>query len=86
VKAYQGLCPHQQVLLADGEWDEDTGRLLCSGHRWEFDLRSGAGINPAGCQLYEYQVDVAAGSVRVGIAQDGASHHHRANSIERAEP
>jgi toluene monooxygenase system ferredoxin subunit len=85
IKAYQGLCPHQEVLLVDGEWDESTGRLLCSGHRWEFDLRTGAGVNPAGCQLYQYRVAVSDDKVRVGIAQDGLSHHHRASSSERAQ-
>ena len=37
VKAYQGMCPHQEILLADGKWDPDTAVLLCHGHNWEFD-------------------------------------------------
>lgn len=77
VKAYQGMCPHQEILLADGEWDADTNRLLCSGHRWEFDLTTGAGTNPAGCQLYEYQVKVEDGEIILGVPQDGKRHHNR---------
>ncbi len=46
VRAYQGLCPHQEMLLADGDFDADSGVLVCMGHLWEFDLRAGAGINP----------------------------------------
>ncbi len=77
VKAYQGMCPHQEVLLADGTWDPDTNVLLCKGHAWEFDLTSGAGLNPAGCRLYEYPVQVVSDEIRVGIAQDGERHHLR---------
>jgi toluene monooxygenase system ferredoxin subunit len=75
--AYQGLCPHQEVLLADGKWDEESGVLACGGHAWEFDMRSGAGLNPLGCRLYRYPVEVEGGVVRVGIPQDGRPHHSR---------
>ena len=58
VKAYQGMCPHQEILLADGTWDADSNVLTCPGHNWTFDLTSGAGTNPSGCRLYEYPVKV----------------------------
>lgn len=77
IKAYQGMCPHQEVLLADGIWDPDTGRLECPGHRWEFDLATGAGLNPTGCQLFEYAVRVADGDIEVAIPQDGVRHMNR---------
>lgn len=77
IKAFQGICPHQEVLLADGKWDEDKGILVCPGHNWEFDLTSGTGVNPEGCRLYEYPVQVVDGSVQVGIPQDGTSHYNR---------
>ncbi len=76
--AYQGLCPHQEVLLADGKWDEGAATLECPGHAWLFDLRTGEGVNPAGCRLYQYPVEAAAsGVVRVGIPQDGLIHYNR---------
>ncbi|MBF6558419.1 MAG: Rieske 2Fe-2S domain-containing protein [Acidimicrobiales bacterium] len=74
--AYQGICPHQEILLADGDWNEDRGVLLCAGHNWEFDLRKGAGINPTGC-LYRYPVRAEGDSVQVGIPQDGGRHYNR---------
>ncbi len=77
VRAYQGLCPHQEMLLADGDFDADSGVLVCMGHLWEFDLRAGVGINPAGCRLYTYPVEVTADRVRVGIPQDGLRHYNR---------
>ncbi|TVS86175.1 Rieske 2Fe-2S domain-containing protein [Mycobacterium helveticum] len=75
--AYQGLCPHQEVLLADGKWDEESATLECSGHAWQFDMRSGEGINPAGCRLYQFPVEVTDGIVRIGIPQDELVHYNR---------
>jgi toluene monooxygenase system ferredoxin subunit len=77
VRAYQGLCPHQKMLLADGDFDADSGVLVCMGHLWEFDLRAGVSINPAGCPLYTYSVEVAGDRVKVGIPQDGLRHCNR---------
>ena len=77
VRAYQGHCPHQKTLLADGDFEAETGVLVCMGHLWEFDLRDGVGINPEGCRLYTYPVEVAGDRVRVGIPQDGLRHYNR---------
>lgn len=77
VKAYQGMCPHQEVLLADGSWNPDTGVLICPGHNWEFDLATGKGLNPAGCQLFEFAVQVVSDEIRVGVPDDGQRHHNR---------
>jgi len=77
LKAFQGMCPHQEILLADGKWDPDTAKLVCPGHNWEFDLATGDGINPAGCRLFEYQVRRADDEVLVGIPDDGGRHHNR---------
>ena len=82
VRAFQGMCPHQEVLLADGKWDPDTNRLQCPGHSWEFDLTSGAGVNPAGCQLYEYPVRVEDDHIVLGIPEDGTRHHNRFETAE----
>ena len=77
LKAYQGMCPHQEVLLVDGDWNGDTNRLQCPGHKWEFDMTTGAGTNPEGCQLYEYFVKVEGDDIILGIPQDGTRHHNR---------
>jgi len=82
VKAFQGMCPHQEILLADGKFDPDTNRLMCPGHNWEFDLADGSGVNPQGCQLYEFAVKVEDDEIVVGIPQDGARHHNRFETDE----
>ncbi|MDQ4490088.1 Rieske 2Fe-2S domain-containing protein [Sinomonas sp. ASV486] len=73
--AFQGLCPHQEVLLADGKWDEESCVIACPGHLWEFDMKKGDGINPKGSTLYRYPVKEQGGVVRVGIPQDGEAHY-----------
>lgn len=71
VQAFQGMCPHQEVLLADGEWNEDTGVLICPGHKWEFDMHSGSGLNPIDCRLREYPVQIKQQRILVGLRCDG---------------
>jgi toluene monooxygenase system ferredoxin subunit len=82
LRAYQGNCPHQQLSLDDGEWDPDEGQLVCSGHHWRFDLVEGVGINPAGCRLYAYPVELDGDVVRVGVPQDGQRHYNRCREQE----
>lgn len=77
LRAFQGMCPHQEISLLDGEWDPDTSELTCGGHAWVFDLRSGKGINPSGCQLFQYPVRVEADKIEVGVPQDGNRHYYR---------
>ena len=62
-RAYQGTCPHQRVSLAEGTLEGAT--LTCRGHLWQFDARSGRGINPATSRLARYAVKIEAGGVWV---------------------
>jgi nitrite reductase/ring-hydroxylating ferredoxin subunit len=61
--AYDGSCPHQGTSLADGRLED--GLLTCSAHEWEFDLRTGLGVNPATACLRRYAVRVAEGKILV---------------------
>jgi len=67
MRAYQGYCPHQKTLLADGKLDGHI--LTCAAHSWQFDVSTGEGLNPKGCQLSRYQVKVEASTISVGIPQ-----------------
>jgi len=43
--AYEGQCPHQATQLGEmGDFDGE--KLVCGAHMWEFDARTGQGINP----------------------------------------
>ncbi|TAM12857.1 MAG: 2Fe-2S ferredoxin [Nevskiaceae bacterium] len=63
--AYQGLCPHQDIPLAEGKFDGKT--LICRAHSWTFDGCSGVGINPSDCCLARYPIKVVGNDVLVDI-------------------
>jgi toluene monooxygenase system ferredoxin subunit len=65
VRAYQGMCPHQELKLIDGMIAGTT--LTCSGHLWEFDLTTGLGINPGDCKLATYPVRVDDDEIFVAV-------------------
>ena len=73
IRAYQGYCPHQKTALADGKLDGHI--LTCAAHLWQFNLFTGEGVNPKGCQLYRYQAKIQDAIIFVGIpgAEDGGS-------------
>ncbi|MEV1296103.1 Rieske 2Fe-2S domain-containing protein [Pseudonocardia sp. NPDC049635] len=66
VHAYRNRCPHQAWPLDEGDLDDD-GVLTCTRHLWEFDARTGAGINPDNCALSRYPTRVEDGTVYVEI-------------------
>jgi len=68
IRAYQGYCPHQKTILADGKLDGNI--LTCAAHFWQFDLSTGEGVNPKRCQLHRYPVKVEDSTICVGIPQD----------------
>ena len=65
VKAYQAYCPHQQIQLAAGRLE--GGVLTCVGHMWQFDVATGAGIDPTNWRLAEYPVRVDGDAVLVDV-------------------
>ncbi|MET7998231.1 Rieske 2Fe-2S domain-containing protein [Amycolatopsis sp. NPDC005232] len=65
IRAYQGMCPHQENTLEDADFD--GGVITCPAHLWEFDATDGAGINPANTRLREYPVVIRDGAVFVRV-------------------
>jgi toluene monooxygenase system ferredoxin subunit len=65
--AYDGACPHQGTSLSAGTLDD--GVLTCSAHEWEFDARTGQGINPRIACLRRREVRIAGGRVLVRRAE-----------------
>lgn len=70
LRAFQGMCPHQEVLLADGDVDFETGIVTCSAHEWQFNMSDGKGVNPSGCRLFRYEVKLEGDDVLVGVPTD----------------
>ncbi len=56
VFAYDDPCPHLGNLLSTGTLEGHV--LTCAAHEWSFDMRTGAGINPAGVCLHRYPVQL----------------------------
>lgn len=56
IRAFQGVCPHQDIALVEGRFD--GRKLICRAHLWQFDAESGKGINPEDCALASYPVRV----------------------------
>jgi toluene monooxygenase system ferredoxin subunit len=83
IRAYQGICPHAEYPLASGDLDGSV--LTCAGHLWEFDLSTGTGVNPPGCRLYEYPVQLSGDQVCISVPDDGKPHFNRCRATaERA--
>lgn len=65
VCAYEDRCKHQGVPLSEGTLAGTV--LTCRAHQWQYDVRTGAGVNPAGVQLRCYPVRVEGGAIWVGL-------------------
>ena len=63
VTAYENACPHAYWPL-DGGWMEGEV-LMCPGHAWEFNIRTGECLTIPTCGLNAYPVEVEGDTVRV---------------------
>jgi toluene monooxygenase system ferredoxin subunit len=68
VRAYEDRCAHQGVRLSEGRL-EGT-KLTCRAHGWEYDVRTGRGINPCSAHLRPLPVFVEGGSIFVEVEEE----------------
>jgi toluene monooxygenase system ferredoxin subunit len=63
VHAFVDRCAHQGVRLSEGRFE--AGVLTCAAHGWQYDARTGRGINPASACLRVLDVRIEAGAIFV---------------------
>ncbi|WP_182378909.1 Rieske 2Fe-2S domain-containing protein [Nocardioides sp. WS12] len=56
IHAYDAICPHQSISLAEGEFE--NGLITCRAHEWQFNAVSGEGVNPLGNCLTRHDVRI----------------------------
>lgn len=65
VRAYEDRCAHLGVPLSMGTLQGVT--LTCGAHHYQYDARTGAGINPRATQLVQLRTCVADGAIQVDV-------------------
>lgn len=65
IVATAGVCPHEDVSLADGHLDGAT--LVCPGHGYGFDLHTGRCRHDASLLLRRYPVTVVGDEIWVDL-------------------
>lgn len=66
VRAFADRCPHLGLPLSDGELVD--GVVICAAHRYEYDGRTGLGVNPRSMCLRGFPCTVRDGLVYVDLA------------------
>jgi 3-phenylpropionate/trans-cinnamate dioxygenase ferredoxin subunit len=66
--AIEDRCSHDDGPLCEGEWDEETCRVICPRHGSQFDLATGRPLTlPATEPVVTYPVSIVDGVVRVDV-------------------
>jgi toluene monooxygenase system ferredoxin subunit len=69
VQAFEDRCAHLGVPLSRGRLQGHV--LTCWAHQWQYDVRTGCGINPQGVALRRLPVEVRGGDIWVEVDRGG---------------
>jgi toluene monooxygenase system ferredoxin subunit len=67
IYAYENRCVHQGVPLSQGSLEGCV--LTCSAHHWQYDICTGAGVNPASVRLKPVPVEVRGEEISVDVCE-----------------
>ncbi|HUJ57336.1 MAG TPA: Rieske 2Fe-2S domain-containing protein [Kofleriaceae bacterium] len=65
LRAVPGVCPHEDVELAGGELDGAT--IVCPGHGYRFDLRTGQCAHDPALELRRYPITLVGDEVWIDL-------------------
>lgn len=65
VSAFEDRCAHLGLPLSGGRVEGTT--LICPAHEWEYDARSGRGVNPSTACLKAFPVTIDDDEIRVDV-------------------
>ncbi len=65
VYAMNSICPHSSGDLSQGELDDQE--VICPGHQYMFNIKTGVCLNHPGYSLRTYKVKIDGEKVLVGI-------------------
>jgi len=68
VAAFHDRCAHLGVPISEGKLEGFT--LTCRAHEWQYDARTGHGINPQSAALERVPLEIRDGHVWVGERHD----------------
>ena len=61
VAAFRDRCPHLGMPISEGKLEGHT--LTCRAHEWQYDARTGQGLNPQNAALERVPVEIRDGYV-----------------------
>ena len=73
VRAYEDSCPHRGVALSCGKLEAASGTLTCAMHLWQYDARTGKGVNPRGVGLRRLPMKLEDDGIWVEVDGDAAA-------------
>ena len=73
VRAYEDSCPHRGVALSCGKLEAASGTLTCAMHLWQYDARTGRGVNPRGAALRRLPMKLEDDGIWVEVDGDAAA-------------
>ena len=65
VYAYENRCAHRELPIATGRLEGHV--LTCPVHEWQYDIRTGHGVNPDGARLRPFAIKVENDDVMIDV-------------------
>lgn len=72
IHVYEDSCPHRGVALSCGTLEAASGTLTCGMHFWQYDARTGKGVNPRGLRLRRLPMKMQDDGIWVEVDGDAA--------------